>query len=132
MSDGFVQASTDGAGKEIDSWTEVISGSTVYRQRIVQAGYPLNAQVPASVSVSTSGTLVLNANAARTGLVLVNCSTGAVMSLALGTTAPSVNSGITLQPNGGAWSMDQFSFTRSAVYAAASVASSTLAVQEFA
>jgi hypothetical protein len=52
--------------------------------------------------------------------------------ISLGIGAPAVlNSGITLNANGGAWSMDEYSFAIVAVNAIASGASSNLAVQEF-
>lgn len=85
---------------------------------------------PAAVSVGVTSGTALALNAARKGLILVNTSNNYI-SLAFGANAAVLYSGITLNPNGGTFEMDAFSFTTGAVNAIASGATSNLAVQEW-
>lgn len=89
-----------------------------------------NAQTPASpanASVGVASAQILAANSSRTGLVLVNLSSN-IISLGLGVAAV-LNSGITLTPNG-TFVMDAFTFVTTSIFAIASGASSSLAIQE--
>lgn len=95
----------------------------------VDAKIALTASAPAAASVGVTHGQVLAANANRRGLVLVNTSTN-VISIAFGSSAV-LNSGITLEPNGGSFTMDEYTFTTAAVDAIASGGSSNLAIQEF-
>ena len=81
-----------------------------------------------SVSVGIVSTLVVQNNPNRTGLVLVNLSANNI-SFSLGSEA-FVGFGITLTPNG-VWEMDACTFFNGQIFAIATGAASTLAVQEF-
>ena len=85
---------------------------------------------PQSVAVGTSsGTLIVK-NVNRAGLVIINTSSS-TMYLAFDGLAATLNAGIVLTPNGGAFSMDDYTFTRGTIKAIAHVALSNAAVQEF-
>ena len=86
---------------------------------------------PTQATVGASSALALASNSSRTGLVLVNTSANTI-SIAFGANAAVLNSGITLNPNGGTFVMDAFTFTTQAVNAIAGAASSNLAIQELA
>lgn len=81
----------------------------------------------ASVGVASAEAVAVNAN--RKGLVLCNNSDN-VISIAFGAAAV-LNSGITLQPQGGSWTMTRETFTTAQVRAIAGGAASPLGVQEF-
>lgn len=81
--------------------------------------------VISAVSVGTSSTSVLAANASRKGAVFTNTST-AIISCALAEPAVN-NSGIVLYP-AGVWQMDEFTFTKDEVRCIASAAASNLAI----
>lgn len=89
----------------------------------------LSPSAPTAVTIAASNTSVLASTAARKGLIVVNTSVNTI-SLGLGAAAV-LNSGITLNPSGGTWVMDEFNFTTGAVNAIASAGSSNLSVQEF-
>lgn len=94
---------------------------------IVSTKNPLTANSPTSVSVGVASTAIVSGNAVRRGLILVNVS-NATISLGIGVAAV-LNSGITLYP-GGSFSMDEFSFSTSAINGIAGAAASSIAVQE--
>jgi hypothetical protein len=77
---------------------------------------------------ATSGKIV-DANAGRNGLIIVNTSANTV-SLGIGVAAV-LYSGITLYANGGSFEMGDMSFSAQAIYAIASGAGSNVAIQEF-
>lgn len=85
---------------------------------------------PAQIDVDTASKTVVNENYNRYGIVLTNLSTGTIY-LAFGTNSAVVGSGIALLPNGGNWSMDEFTFTKEAIQAIAHANNSLLAAQEF-
>jgi len=89
---------------------------------------PLTFSAPtfASVGVASAQAVAINAN--RKGLLLVNTSANYI-SIGLGSPAV-LYSGITLNPLGGSFWMDDYSFTTAAVNAIASGVASNLAVQE--
>lgn len=89
---------------------------------------PLTANAPFAVSVGTSTTTVLAANASRKGLTLVNNSAAKVY-IAFGTAAV-LGSGILLLP-GGVFYMDEYSYSQAAVNGIASLAASSTTGQEF-
>jgi len=81
----------------------------------------------ASVGVGSAEAVAVNAN--RKGLVLCNNSDN-VISIAFGVPAV-LNSGITLQPQGGSWTMTRDTFTTAQVRAIAGGAASPLGIQEW-
>lgn len=99
------------------------SGNLLTSSRVV-----LTPSAPTVFSVGVASATAVAANANRKGLVLTNVS-NARISLAFGTTAV-LNNGVTLYP-GGVYVMDDFLFTVGTVTAIASVASSSLAIQEY-
>lgn len=88
----------------------------------------LTANAPTTVSVGTTSTTIVAANASRKGLIIQNISVSQV-SIGIGTTA-SLGNGITLYP-GGTWYMDEFSFSAAQINGDAAVAASAVTVQEF-
>jgi hypothetical protein len=89
----------------------------------------LTASAPAAVSVGLTSAEAVVANANRKGILLVNTSANYI-SIAFGAAAV-LYSGITLNPSGGSFWMDEFSFTTAQVRAIASGAASNLSCQEF-
>lgn len=85
---------------------------------------------PAQIDVDTASKEVVAENYNRVGLLLTNLASG-TMYLAFGTNAAVVGSGPVLGPDGGSFSMDDFSFTKEAVNAIAHSNNSLLAIQEF-
>lgn len=83
---------------------------------------------PTSTSVGVASAQAVASNANRKGLILTNVSNNKI-SIGIGAAAV-LNSGITLYP-GGSFTMSEYSFDTSAINAIASVASSTLGIQEF-
>lgn len=90
----------------------------------------LDASLPANVAVADTSEVVVAASAARHGLVVVNVGSKRI-SLGLDGNAAVLDAGITLNPNGGTWVMDDRTFTTGAVAAVADTGGSSLAVQEF-
>lgn len=90
----------------------------------------LAALSPTFATVGVASTVVVPANANRTGLVLINTSTNYI-SLAFDGAAAVLYSGVTLSPAGGVFEMDPFIGTTGQVTAIASGASSNLAIQEY-
>lgn len=84
---------------------------------------------PTFAAVGTTSVQAIAANSSRRGMVAVNTHASSNISMAVGTTAV-YGSGITLAPNG-AWTMDEFTLTRSAINAVSAVASANLSIQEF-
>ena len=98
------------------------------QQVFTQSKTPVGANAPATASVGVTSAQILAAQASRKGLIIMNISTS-VVSLGIGATAV-LGSGITLLP-GGTWNMDEYSFVVGAINAIASVAGSSIAIQEF-
>lgn len=103
--------------------------SEVRREIVVERGAGLNPGNPTNASVGISSGSALAANANRTGLVVVNTSSNTV-SFGLGVAAV-LNNGITLNPNGGTWVMDAYTFTTAQIFAIASAGSSNISIQEY-
>lgn len=93
----------------------------------IESGAPITGSAPASVSVGTSSTAVLGADANRKGLAIVNISNATVF-LAFDNAAV-LNSGIPLYP-GGTATFDE-KVPKGTVNAIATAAASTIAVQAF-
>ena len=91
---------------------------------------PQNPGSPTAASVAATSGVILGSNLSRTGLVLGNTSS-ATISIGFGSNPAVLNSGITLNPNGGTFVMDAFTFTTQAVNAIAGAAGSNMAIQEF-
>ena len=90
-------------------------------------GAPITA--PTFATVGTSSAQVLPANSNRSGLIIVNTSATATVSLGIGSTAV-LYSGITLFPQG-AFNMGEFDFSKEAITAIASAAGTNISIQEF-
>lgn len=90
-------------------------------------GAPITAPTFATVGTSSSSVVPLNAN--RSGLIIVNTSATATVSLGIGSTAV-LYSGITLFPQG-AFNMGEFDFSKEAITAIASAAGTNISIQEF-
>lgn len=117
----------DGSGNSVTS-TAISSGS---KQALsIKAEYsPLTAAAPATVSAGvTSGTLIAS-NANRKGLVVINTSTLGTISLNLVNGSAVLNSGITLYPHD-VWYMDGFTFTTAQINVIASLAATSVGLQE--
>ena len=91
---------------------------------------PLTPSAPASATVGVASGQIVAANGARRGLVVINTSANTV-SLAFGSNAAVLNSGITLNASGGTWEMDKDTYTVAAVNAIASGAASNVSIQEY-
>lgn len=102
-------------------------GSDSFGALLVTGRSSLIAAAPVNVSVSTTSVLIMAANLARRGMVVVNVSTARV---SIGINNPAVlNAGITLYP-GGVWTMDDYTFTTQSIAVIGSLAGS-ISVQEF-
>jgi hypothetical protein len=89
----------------------------------------LTASAPTFASVGVTSAEAVPVNTNRKGLMLVNTSANYI-SIAFGAAAV-LYSGITLNPGGGAWWMDEYCFNTAQIRAIASGAASNLAIQEF-
>jgi len=106
-----------------------VSGTVAVTQAAPPSHPALTASAPAAATVGAASAEAVPVNASRKGLVLCNNSDN-VISIAFGTDAV-LNSGITLQPQGGTWTMSRDTFTTAQVRAIAGAGSSPLGVQEY-
>ena len=90
----------------------------------------INSSGPTNALVGTSSAIAVAAVINRVGLILTNVSSGTVF-LGLQNTTATLNAGIVLTPNGGTWSMDEYSFTNDQINAVAYNAGSVMCIQEF-
>jgi len=90
----------------------------------------INPSAATSVAIGTSSGTAVVENINRVGLTLTNTSTSTIF-LGLGGFAATLNGGIVLTPNGGAWTMDEYSYTNGTIYGISFAAGSNLAIQEF-
>lgn len=96
---------------------------------ITTARTNLVGSTPISVSAGVaSGTLIVT-NASRDGLVVTNTSTLGVISLHLNNGTAVLGSGITLYPHD-SWVMDEYTFTTAQINVIASLAATSVGVQE--
>ncbi len=107
-----------------------LDSSANLKINLVADSTPLTPASPTAANVGTISGSVVALNASRKGLVLVNTSSNYI-SLGFGVEAV-LYSGITLNPSGGVFVMDGFTFCTSQIYAIASGVSSNLAIQEYA
>lgn len=105
-----------------------ISGS-VTASGTINTKTALTVSSPTSTSVGVASAQAVASNSSRKGLILTNTSTNTI-SLGIGATAV-LNNGITLNPSGGTFVMDEYNFTTGAINAIAGGASSNLTIQEF-
>jgi hypothetical protein len=135
------EAATGGSGTgaevEVTNFPAVISGASVpVTGTFWQATQPVSTKTaltpdaPVAVSVGIVSAQAVAANANRKGLLLVNTSANYI-SIGIGAAAV-LYSGITLNPLGGCFWMDEYSLSTSVINAIASGAASNLGVQEFA
>lgn len=182
MVDNYVQAPADGAGKKLQTFSNVIGADTVHAEAMtpvdstgtelalateatlvtvhghvdsidskvtacntgavvlssgtvttltnpVSTKTTLTPSAPTQAAVGVASAVVVAQNGSRKGLILVNTSV-AYISLGFNCDAVLYN-GITLNPNGGTYVMDEYDFTNVLVKAIASAAASNLAIQEY-
>ena len=89
----------------------------------------ISASAPQQASVANSSTTIVVENLQRVGLVLMNLSAGTIY-LGINNTAI-LGSGITLLPDGGVWTMDEYNFVKEQINAIAHSSGSLLSIQEF-
>ena len=90
----------------------------------------INASAPANTLVLNSTDTIIAANNDRVGLVITNLSSS-TMYLGLGGREAVLNKGIVLTPNGGVWTMDEYTFNNQKIQGIANTTNSVVAVQEF-
>ena len=90
----------------------------------------VNASAPANTLILTSTDTVVAANNDRVGLVVTNISSGTIY-LGLGGREAVLNKGIVLTPNGGTWTMDEYTFNNQKVQGIGNTNNSIVAIQEF-
>jgi hypothetical protein len=114
----------------------VANGLAVDVQRVVapvaitKARVPLTPVAPTAVSVGVASGVAVAQNLTRKGLTLINTSVNWI-SLSEHGGAAVLYSGITLAPNGGSYTMNDFDFTTNEIRAIASGVASNLAIQEY-
>ena len=91
--------------------------------------FPINASPPTNVLIGATNTQAVAENTNRQGLILTNISTSTMYLSLMGFTA-TLNAGIVLTPNGGAWTMDEYNFNNSTINAIAHSAGNILCIQE--
>jgi hypothetical protein len=117
------------AGRDFLEPADTLTAVGTITNAVTIAKTVLTGVAPTLASVGASNAQAVAANASRKGLHLVNTSVNYI-SLGFGATAV-LYSGITLNPLGGTFWMDAFSFTTGAINAIASGAASNLGVTEF-
>lgn len=90
----------------------------------------INASAPTNILVGVASAQAVAANNDRQGLVLVNIS-GSTMYLGLQGATAVLNSGFTILPNGGTWTMEEYSYSNGQINAIAHSAGNILCIQEF-
>jgi hypothetical protein len=91
--------------------------------------YSINAEVPSRGGVGTVSEIVIPENINRVGLVVTNIADQTIY-LGIGNTA-TLKAGIVLTPAGGAWSMDEYTYSKQAITAIADTSTLVIAFQEF-
>ena len=90
---------------------------------------PSSANVPSMAGVGTVSEIIVPMNNDRVGLMITNISSQTVY-LALGGHPATLRAGIVLTADGGAFSLDSFSYTKDAVSAIAHASTLVVAFQE--
>lgn len=88
-----------------------------------------SADVPSRAGVGTTSQVVIAENINRVGLVVTNLSDQTIY-IGIGNTS-TLNAGIVLTGGGGAWSMDDYTYSKEAITAIGNAATLTIAFQEF-
>lgn len=89
----------------------------------------VSGSVPSMAGVGTTSERIVAENYSRVGLMITNISDGTVY-LGIGNTA-TLKAGIVLNAGGGAWSMDDYSYSKEAITAIAHSGTLVIAFQEF-
>ena len=89
----------------------------------------LTGDVPSMAGVGTASEIIVPENVTRVGLMVTNISDQTIY-LGFGQTA-TLKAGVVITPGGGAWSMDEYSYTKEAVTAIAHEGTLVIAFQEF-
>lgn len=90
----------------------------------------LTPSAPTFYGATNISGIAVAANVNRKGLIIINTSNTTV-SLSFGANPAILNSGITLNANGGTWVMDEYTFTTQAINAITNAATKNLSIQEF-
>jgi len=122
--------SIDGKITACNTGAVVLSSGTVTTlTNPVSTKTALTASAPTQAAVGVASAVVVAGCGTRKGLILINTSS-AYISLGFNCDAVLYN-GVTLNPNGGTYVMDEYDFTTVLVKAIASAAASNLAIQEY-
>ena len=84
---------------------------------------------PTQAGVGTSSVIIVAENVSRAGIIVTNISDGTVY-LGIGQTS-TLRAGIVLNAGGGAWSMDDYTYSKEAITGIGHAATLTVAFQEF-
>lgn len=90
----------------------------------------ITASAPGNTLCLTTTDALVAANNDRVGLVITNLSQGTIY-LGLSGREAVLNKGIALSPNGGVWTMDDYTYNREKVQGIAHTTNSVVAIQEF-
>ena len=90
----------------------------------------INASPPTNTLVGVASAVAVSANLNRQGLVLTNVSTSTMYLALMGFTA-TLHAGIVLNPSGGTWVLDEYTYNNEPINAIAHSAGNILCVQEF-
>lgn len=88
-----------------------------------------SAEVPSRAGVGTASEVIVPENLSRVGLTIVNISDQTIY-IGIGQTS-TLQAGIVLTPGGGAWSMDEYSYSKEAITAIGHGSTLVVAYQEF-
>lgn len=89
----------------------------------------ITGNVPSMVGVGTVSEVIIAENNQRVGLIVTNISDGTIY-LGIGNTA-TLRAGIVLNSGGGAWSMDDYTYSKDAITAIGHSSTLVVAFQEF-
>ena len=89
----------------------------------------INGNAPGREGVGTTSVIIIPDNPKRSGLVFSNISDGTIY-LGVGQTA-TLKAGIVLNAGGGAWSMDDYTYSKEAITAIAHDSTMVVSYQEF-
>lgn len=89
----------------------------------------ITALSPGREGVNATSAIIIPENLSRSGLILTNISSGTIY-LGIGNTA-TMRAGIVLTPNGGNWSMDDYTYSKQAITAIGDSGTLIVAYQEF-
>lgn len=90
----------------------------------------INASGPTNALAGSSSGLLISENNNRVGLVVTNLSTSTIY-LGLQGASATLHAGIALNPSGGTWVMDEYSFHTGQINVVAHSAGNIVSLQEF-